>query len=150
MHLFQRKPIADLLVDETDGRSLKRVLGAGDLIMLAIGAVIGAGIFGAIGTAAMVGDAAKTYDLTNIGTLFAFALVSAGVLVLRVKEPNRTRHFKVPLVWIVAPLGVIACLFVMVGLPRQAWERFGIWLVIGAVLYASYGYRHSLLRGQAP
>ena len=51
--LFQRKPIADLLVDEADpSRSLKRVLGAGDLIMLAIGAVIGAGIFGAIGTAA--------------------------------------------------------------------------------------------------
>jgi APA family basic amino acid/polyamine antiporter len=103
-----------------------------------------------VALAAMLGDAAETYDLTNIGTLFAFALVSAGVLVLRVKEPNRRRHFKVPLVWIVAPLAVIACLFVMVGLPRQAWERFGIWLVIGAVLYASYGYRHSLLRGQAP
>jgi len=68
------------------------------------------------------------------------------VLVLRVKEPERERPFRVPLVWVVAPLGIVACLFVMLGLPRQAWERFGIWLVIGGVLYALYGYRHSRLR----
>ena len=65
----------------------------------------------------MIGDAAETYDLTNIGTLFAFALVCAGVLVLRVKEPDRPRPFKVPFVWVIAPLGVAACLFIMVGLP---------------------------------
>ena len=94
----------------------------------------------------LVGDAAETYDLTNIGTLFAFALVAAGVLVLRVKEPNRPRPFKVPAVWLLAPLGIAACLFIMVGLPRQAWERFAIWLAIGVVLYAVYGYRHSKLR----
>ena len=52
-----------------------------------------------------MGDAAETYDLTNIGTLFAFALVCAGVLVLRVVEPERDRPFRVPLVWLVAPLG---------------------------------------------
>jgi APA family basic amino acid/polyamine antiporter len=98
-----------------------------------------------VALASLVGDAAETYDLTNIGTLFAFALVCAGVLVLRVKEPGRERPFKVPFVWVVAPLGAAACLFVMVGLPRQAWERFGIWLVIGAVLYASFGYRNSRL-----
>jgi APA family basic amino acid/polyamine antiporter len=46
----------------------------------------------------------------------------------------------------VAPLGIAACVFVMIGLPRQAWERFAVWLVIGALLYASYGYRHSRLR----
>jgi APA family basic amino acid/polyamine antiporter len=102
------------------------------------------GIVVAIGS--LIGDAAETYDLTNIGTLFAFALVSAGVLVLRVKEPARPRPFRVPLVWVVAPLGIAACLFVMLGLPRQAWERFGLWLVIGVVLYALYGYRHSRLR----
>jgi APA family basic amino acid/polyamine antiporter len=95
---------------------------------------------------ALIGDAAETYDLTNIGTLFAFALVCAGVLVLRVKEPDRTRHFRVPLVWLVAPLGILACLFVMAGLPRQAWERFGLWLALGAVIYIAYGYRHSRLR----
>src|SRR5688572_22951142 len=101
-----------------------------------------------VATGSLIGDAAETYDLTNIGTLFAFALVCAGVLILRVKEPNRPRHFRVPLVWVVAPLGILACLFVMAGLPRQAWERFGIWLAIGAVIYAAYGYRHSRLRRQ--
>jgi APA family basic amino acid/polyamine antiporter len=98
--------------------------------------------------ASLVGDAAETYDLTNIGTLFAFALVCAGVLVLRVVEPERPRPFRVPFVWLVAPLGVVACLFIMVGLPQQAWERFGIWLAIGAVIYAAYGYRHSRLRAR--
>jgi APA family basic amino acid/polyamine antiporter len=98
-----------------------------------------------VALASLVGDAAETYDLTNIGTLFAFALVCTGVLVLRVKEPGRERPFKVPFVWVVAPLGAAACLFVMVGLPRQAWERFGIWLVVGAGLYASFGYRNSKL-----
>jgi APA family basic amino acid/polyamine antiporter len=98
-----------------------------------------------VALASLVGDAAETYDLTNIGTLFAFALVCTGVLVLRVKGPGRERPFKVPFVWVVAPLGAAACLFVMVGLPRQAWERFGIWLVVGAVLYASFGYRNSKL-----
>jgi APA family basic amino acid/polyamine antiporter len=98
-----------------------------------------------VALASLVGDAAETYDLTNIGTLFAFVLVCAGVLVLRLKEPDRDRPFRVPLVWVVAPLGALACLFVMVGLPGQAWVRFGIWLVIGAVIYAGYGYRHSRL-----
>jgi APA family basic amino acid/polyamine antiporter len=97
----------------------------------------------------LVGDAAETYDLTNIGTLFAFALVCAGVLVLRVKEPERPRPFKVPFVWVLAPLGILACLFVMIGLPAQAWERFGIWLAIGTAIYIAYGYRHSRLRRSA-
>jgi APA family basic amino acid/polyamine antiporter len=100
----------------------------------------------AVASGSLIGDAAETYDLTNIGTLFAFSLVCAGVLVLRVKEPDRPRAFRVPAVWLVAPLGIFACLFVMAGLPRQAWERFGLWLVIGAALYVAYGYRHSKLR----
>ena len=102
------------------------------------------GIIVALGS--LVGDAAETYDLTNIGTLFAFALVCAGVLILRVKEPDRPRPFKVPFVWVIAPLGVAACLFVMAGLPVQAWERFAIWLAIGTAIYIAYGYRHSRLR----
>ena len=99
-----------------------------------------------VALASLVGDAAETYDLTNIGTLFAFALVCAGVLVLRVLEPARPRPFKVPFVWGLAPLGIAACVFVMLGLPAQAWERFAIWLVIGTAIYAAYGYRHSKLR----
>jgi len=99
-----------------------------------------------VALAAMVGDAAETYDLTNVGTLFAFALVCAGVMVLRVKEPHRPRPFKVPLVWVTAPLGIAACLFVMAGLPYQAWERFAGWIVLGLLIYFCYGYRHSRLR----
>jgi APA family basic amino acid/polyamine antiporter len=99
-----------------------------------------------VAVASLVGDAAETYDLTNIGTLFAFAIVCAGVLVLRVTEPERPRSFRVPYVWVVAPLGIAACLFVMVGLPRQAWERFVLWLILGALVYGLYGYRHSRLR----
>jgi len=94
-----------------------------------------------------VGDAAETYDLTNIGTLFAFVLVCGGVMVLRVKDPSRRRPFRVPAVWFVAPLGILACIFFMIGLPPQAWERFGGWLVIGLALYFLYGYRNSRLRG---
>jgi APA family basic amino acid/polyamine antiporter len=52
----------------------------------------------------------------------------------------------VPLVWVVAPLAAIACAFIMQGLPTQAWERFGIWLVIGIALYFAYGFSHSKLK----
>jgi APA family basic amino acid/polyamine antiporter len=98
---------------------------------------------------ALVGDAGETYDLTNIGTLFAFILVCAGVLVLRYTEPERPRPFRVPFVWPVCVGGAAACLFVMWGLPRQAWERFTIWLAIGLAMYFLYGFRHSALRRTA-
>ena len=103
------------------------------------------GIFVALWS--LVGDAGETYDPTNIGTLFAFMLVSIGVLVLRYKEPDRPRPFKVPFVWPVTILSAAGCVFIMKGLPHQAWERFGYWLVIGLLLYFVYGYQHSRLRG---
>ena len=99
-----------------------------------------------VAVASLVGDAAETYDLTNIGTLFAFALVSIGVLVLRVTEPDRPRPFRVPFVWPVGLLSAAACVFIMAGLPRQAWERFFLWLLIGIAIYAFYGHHHSRLR----
>jgi len=105
------------------------------------------GVF--VGLWSLIGDAAETYDLTNIGTLFAFMLVSIGVLVLRYMEPDRPRPFKIRFVWAVCLLSAAGCLFIMYGLPRQAWERFGIWLALGLVLYFSYGYRHSKLRRRA-
>jgi APA family basic amino acid/polyamine antiporter len=102
------------------------------------------GVF--VATWALIGDAAETYDLTNIGTLFAFMLVSIGVLVLRYKEPDRPRPFRVPFVWPVCLLSALGCMFIMWGLPGTAWERFGIWLAIGLALYFSYGFYHSKLR----
>ena len=103
-----------------------------------------------VGTWALIGDAGETYDLTNIGTLSAFALVCIGVLVLRVIEPDRPRPFRVPFVWVVGLVGAGACVFVMKGLPIHAWERFGIWLLIGLALYFVYGFRHSTLRRGTP
>jgi APA family basic amino acid/polyamine antiporter len=97
---------------------------------------------------ALIGDAGETYDLTNIGTLFAFMLVSIGVLVLRYKEPDRPRPFKVPLVWPVCVLSALGCIFIMYGLPGAAWRRFGGWLAIGLILYFTYGFSHSKLRQQ--
>jgi APA family basic amino acid/polyamine antiporter len=95
---------------------------------------------------ALIGDAGETYDLTNIGTLFAFALVCIGVLVLRYTQPDRPRPFRVPFAWPVCLGGAAACLFVMWGLPAQAWERFAWWLGIGLVIYIAYGFRNSTLR----
>jgi len=84
-------------------------------------------------------------ELTNIGTLFAFILVCAGVIVLRRREPDRARAFRTPLVPLIPVLGILSCLFLMRGLPGVTWLRFGIWLVIGIVFYFAYGYRKSRL-----
>jgi APA family basic amino acid/polyamine antiporter len=104
------------------------------------------GVFVAVWSA--IGDANETVDLTNIGTLFAFALVCIGVIVLRHTEPDRPRPFRVPFVHGVGIAGAALCVFVMKGLPTKAWERFGVWLLIGLVLYFAYGYFHSKIRNQ--
>ncbi len=84
-------------------------------------------------------------DLTNIGTLFAFALVCLGVIVLRIRDPHRPRSFRVPFHPVVPVLGIAACVFLMTGLPTVTWERFFIWLAVGAVIYFLYSRRHSRL-----
>ncbi len=99
-----------------------------------------------VASGALLMNDASTYDLTNIGTLAAFAVVCIGVLVLRVREPDRPRPFRVPAVWFVSIGGAAACLFVMKGLPLSAWIAFGIWMSIGLTCYFLYGYRHSVLR----
>ena len=98
----------------------------------------------------LIGDAGETYDLTNIGTLFAFALVCIGVIVLRHTDPERPRPFRVPFVHVVGVVGAGLCIFVMRGLPHLAWVRFGWWLLIGLVLYWVYGFGHSTLRRGTP
>src|SRR5437867_4149874 len=106
------------------------------------------GVF--VGLWSLIGDASETYNLTNIGTLFAFVLVCVGVLVLRHTDRDRPRPFRVPFVWFVALTGAALCLFVMVGLPLETWVRFAVWLAIGLILYLFYGYRHSRLHRAAP
>ena len=89
-------------------------------------------------------------ELTNIGTLFAFVLVSIGVIVLRIREPERKRHFRVPGSPLTPLIAVGACGFLMFQLPMVTWVRFGIWLVLGLVIYASYGYHRSALAHDNP
>jgi basic amino acid/polyamine antiporter, APA family len=102
------------------------------------------GIVVAIGSLVM--DENEIYDLTNIGTLSAFAMVCVGVLVLRRTDPDRPRPFRVPMLPAVSLFGAAACVYVMLGLPVQAWERFGIWLAMGLAVYFLYGFRNSRLR----
>jgi APA family basic amino acid/polyamine antiporter len=99
-----------------------------------------------VATGALFLDENEIYDLTNIGTLSAFAIVCIGVLVLRYKEPDRPRPFRVPALPFVSIAGAAACIYIMAGLPAKAWERFGIWLAVGLALYFVYGYRRSTLR----
>jgi APA family basic amino acid/polyamine antiporter len=82
-------------------------------------------------------------ELVSIGTLFAFMVVSAGVLVLRYQRPNLERPFKTPLVPLVPILGILVCGYLVWGLPRATQERLVIWLVIGLVIYFLYGRSHS-------
>ena len=100
-----------------------------------------AGFF--VGIPAGIFDIGTLADLSNIGTLFAFVLVSLAVLILRKTQADRERSFRVPLVWLVAPGSVICCLVLMMGLPVENWIRFVVWLVIGLLLYLSYGMRRS-------
>jgi APA family basic amino acid/polyamine antiporter len=91
----------------------------------------------------------EVIDLTNIGTLFAFAIVSGGVLVLHYREPDRIRPFRTPWMPVTPIIAIAACVFLMLQLPRITWQRFGIWLAVGLVLYFLYGIRHSRLRRSA-
>ena len=89
-------------------------------------------------------------ELTSIGTLFAFAVVSAGVLVLRITHPDEERPFKTPFVWFTAPMGVITSVYLMWGLPFDTQMRLVIWMVIGLVIYFVYGMHHSKLGKPKP
>jgi basic amino acid/polyamine antiporter, APA family len=92
---------------------------------------------------------AEVVDLTNIGTLFAFILVSAGVIVLRRSDPDRKRPFRAPWVPVTPLISIVTCLYLMFQLPRITWIRFGLWLVLGLIIYFSYGAAHSRLRNRA-
>jgi APA family basic amino acid/polyamine antiporter len=82
-------------------------------------------------------------ELVSIGTLLAFAIVCAGVLVLRYTDPDRPRPFRTPLVPLVPIAGIAACVYLMSGLPVDTWARLIVWMAIGLVIYFLYGRRHS-------
>jgi APA family basic amino acid/polyamine antiporter len=84
-------------------------------------------------------------SLCSIGTLLAFVVVSVGILVLRVREPELPRRFKAPWVWFVAPAGAFSALWLMSALPWPTWRRLIVWFLIGMVVYVLYGIRHSKL-----
>jgi APA family basic amino acid/polyamine antiporter len=84
-------------------------------------------------------------SMVNIGTLMAFVMVCAAVLLLRLRRPDAARPFRCPAVFVVAPLGVAVNLTMMLFLPVETWLRLGAWLAVGLVIYFAYGRRHSLL-----
>ncbi|UPK77016.1 amino acid permease [Nocardioidaceae bacterium SCSIO 66511] len=90
-------------------------------------------------------DLSTLSELVNIGTLFAFVLVSVGVVLLRRRRPDLERSFRVPAAPVVAALAVLMCVYLMLNLPGETWVRFLIWMAIGLVVYFAYGRSHSRL-----
>jgi len=103
----------------------------------------------AVGLPAGLFDIGTLANLSNIGTLFAFVLVSIGVLILRYREPNRKRGFKAPGGPIVPVLSILFCALLMMGLEIETWIRFFVWLAIGLVIYFSYSRHHSEFAGRS-
>lgn len=104
-----------------------------------------------VGIVAAVANIEEMVDLTNIGTLFAFILVCIGIPILRARDPDRPRPFRVPFgPYLVPMLGVCSCVFLIYYLPQASWWRFVGWLVLGLSVYAAYGYSHSGLRAARP
>ena len=99
-----------------------------------------------VGVVAALFPIVRLEQMVNIGALFAFVLVSAGVLVLRRTRPDLTRGFRTPLVPLVPVLAILSCLWLMLNLSVSTWIRFLVWLAIGLVVYFGYGARKSRLR----
>jgi APA family basic amino acid/polyamine antiporter len=97
-----------------------------------------------IAATASVFPITKLEEMVNVGTLFAFVLVSAGVIVLRRTRPDLERGFRAPWVPVLPIASIASCAWLMVNLTALTWVRFGVWLVVGTVIYLGYGYRHSL------
>ena len=96
-----------------------------------------------VGLPAGLLDIGTFANLSNIGTLFAFVLVSAGVIILRYKDPGRHRAFRCPGGSVIPLLSVFFCLLLMLGLPMLTWVSFFIWLAIGLLIYFFYSRHRS-------
>ncbi|UZE45100.1 amino acid permease [Selenomonas sputigena] len=88
-------------------------------------------------------------EMANIGTLSAFLIASIGVMVLRKTEPDLKRNFKCPAVWLIAPLAVVSCGYLMANLPLATWHRFGFWILFGLCVYFGYSRAHSVIGRRA-
>jgi APA family basic amino acid/polyamine antiporter len=102
-----------------------------------------------VATFAGVTNINEVVELCNIGTLFAFVTVAAGIMVLRVKDPNRARPFRTPFVPLVPLAAIVSCGYLMIKLPGLTWLRFVIWLAAGLLFYALYGFARSRLTRRA-
>lgn len=89
-------------------------------------------------------------DLTNIGILAAFVVVCIAVVVLRYKRPDQPRTFRLPWMPVIPVFGVIASAFLILQLDPETWLRFGVWLVIGLVIYFGYSKRNSVMNPDSP
>jgi amino acid transporter len=96
----------------------------------------------------------KLEEMVNIGTLMAFVIVCAAVMLLRVRRPEVHRPFRTPMLFVFGPLGILVNLIMMLFLPLDTWIRLVVWLVAGLLIYFSYGRRHSVvgrrMRGPGP
>ena len=88
-------------------------------------------------------------EMANIGTLSAFLIASIGVMVLRKTEPDLKRNFKCPAVWLIAPLAILSCGYLMANLPLATWHRFGFWILFGLCVYFGYSRAHSVIGRRA-
>ncbi len=100
---------------------------------------------GIVAAAAAVTPINVSSELCSIGTLFAYIIVAAGVIVLRYTRPDIPRPFKAPLSPVLPGLGILLCAYLMISLPIVTWYRFLVWLVIGLLIYFAYGFRKSAL-----
>ena len=99
-----------------------------------------------VGGIAAFANIESMLNLTNIGTLFAFVLVCIGIPILRMKDPDRARPFRVPFgAWLLPILGAVSCIFLMTYLTSDTWWRFIGWLVLGIAVYLAYGYTRSAI-----
>ena len=123
------------------GRPLPR---AGFSLVEILIVIVLAGLMGALAMPKLR-QGLVTRDVKSARAAIANMYARARVNALQTRKSN-TVHFSGTQVWVTAPLGIAACVFVMLGLPHQAWERFGIWIVVGLLIYGSYGHRNSRLR----
>jgi APA family basic amino acid/polyamine antiporter len=107
------------------------------------------GVGAAVAIIAGFSDIGVLEEMVNVGTLFAFVLVSIGVVVLRRTRPDLERSFKVPLMPVLPILSVLACLWLMINLTAITWIRFLIWMALGVAVYYLYGKKHSLVGRRA-